>query len=64
MKILKDKFMGSVKVGPKGQVVIPIEGRKMFNIKSGDTLIILGDKKRGIALLKSDEFYKIAGFDK
>lgn len=64
MKILEDKFMGSVKVGPKGQVVIPIKGRKMFNIKPGDTLIILGDRKRGIALLKSDEFYKVAGFDK
>lgn len=53
------RFVASVKVGPKGQITIPVEGRKMFDIKEGDTLIVLGDDKKGIALLKSDLFYSI-----
>lgn len=56
--ILEDRFIVTVKVGPKGQITIPVEARKMFDIKEGETLIFLGDKKRGIALLKADEFYK------
>ena len=50
----KDKYIGIAKVGEKGQIVIPKEAREMFDIKSGDTLVILCDKKRGIAVLKSD----------
>ena len=37
-------------VGAKGQIVIPREAREMFGIKPGDTLILLGDPKRGIAI--------------
>lgn len=58
---MKDKaegrFIVSVKVGPKGQITIPKEARAMFDISVGDTLMVLGDKKRGIALLKDDMFY-------
>ena len=43
-------YMGSVKIGPKGQIVIPKEAREMFGIGPGDTLVLLADKKRGIAL--------------
>ena len=50
----KDKFVGISKVGEKGQIVIPKEARNMFNIKSGDSIIVLCDKERGIALLKAD----------
>lgn len=50
----KDKYVGICKVGEKGQIVIPIEARKMFNIKPGDSIIVLCDKERGIALVKSD----------
>ena len=50
----KDKFVGISKVGEKGQIVIPKEARDMFDIKSGDSVIVLCDKKRGIALLKAD----------
>ncbi len=50
----KEKFVGISKVGEKGQIVIPAEARKMFNIKSGDSIIVLCDKERGIALLKAD----------
>ena len=60
-EIQSDRFIVSVKVGPKGQITIPVEGRKMFDIKEGDTLMVLGDKARGIALLKSDLFYELMG---
>ena len=56
-EINKDKFLVSVKVGPKGQITIPAEARKMFDIKTGDTLMVLGDKERGIAVIKADFFY-------
>lgn len=39
---------GTAKVGEKGQIVIPKEARKLFNIKPGDTLLILGDESSGI----------------
>ena len=58
-EIKNDRFIISVKVGPKGQITVPAEARKMFDIKEGDTLMVMGDKKRGIALIKADEFYKM-----
>lgn len=58
-KTNQDRFIVSVKVGPKGQITIPSEARKMFNIKEGETLMVMGDKKRGIALLKADMFYSL-----
>ena len=51
---MKDKFVGVAKVGEKGQIVIPKEARDMFDIKSGDSIIVLCDKEKGIALVKSD----------
>ena len=58
----QDRFIVSVKVGPKGQITVPVEAREMFNIKEGDTLMVMGDKEKGIALIKDDEFYKLMGF--
>ena len=55
------RFIVSVKVGPKGQITIPAEARKMFDIKEGDTLMVMGDIERGIALLKDDLFYQLMG---
>ncbi len=47
-KIKDGKYIfGTVKVGERGQIVIPKEARKRFNINSGDNLIVLGDEKRG-----------------
>lgn len=43
-------LFGLVKMGEKGQIVIPKEAREMFGIGPGDTLVLLADKKRGIAL--------------
>ena len=52
---MKNKFVGIAKVGEKGQIVIPKEARDMFDIKPGDSVIVLCDKEKGIALLKADE---------
>lgn len=49
-------FMSSVKIGPKGQIVIPKEARAMFGIKPGDTLILLADETRGIAIPPKEAF--------
>ena len=51
---MKDKFIGVAKVGEKGQIVIPKEVRDMFEIKHGDTVVLLCDKEKGIALVKAD----------
>jgi AbrB family looped-hinge helix DNA binding protein len=40
----------TAKVGPKGQIVIPKEIRDMFAIAPGDTVLVLADAERGIAL--------------
>lgn len=57
---MKDKFVGIAKVGEKGQIVIPKEARDMFNIKSGDSIIVLCDKEKGIALLKADAIEELS----
>ena len=57
---MKDKFIGIAKVGEKGQIVIPKEARNMFDIKCGDSVIVLCDKEKGIALLKSDAIEKLS----
>ena len=60
-KTKEDRFIVSVKVGPKGQITIPVEARKMFDIGVGDTLMILGDRARGLAIMKDDAFYNLMG---
>ena len=44
------KFLATVKIGPKGQIVIPKEVRDMFELKIGDSLLLMADKGQGIAL--------------
>lgn len=56
----QDKFMSTVKVGQKGQIVIPKEVREMFDIGPGDSLILMADIDRGIALQKANLLSKIA----
>ena len=46
---------GKVKVGEKGQIVIPAKARKIFDIRPGDNLILLGDEGQGIAVIKEDK---------
>lgn len=57
----KNKYVGICKVGEKGQIVIPKEARDMFDIKPGDSIIVLCDKKKGISLVKSDVIEYLAG---
>jgi AbrB family looped-hinge helix DNA binding protein len=59
MKYPEGKFAWTVKVGEKGQIVIPKEARDVFEIKPGDTLILLGDKKRGIAIPPKSTFARL-----
>lgn len=50
MKGPEGKYAWTVKVGEKGQIVIPKEARDLFEIQPGDTLLLLGDKKQGLAI--------------
>lgn len=58
-KIEKNKFIVSVKVGEKGQIIVPKEAREMFNISPGDTLMVMGRKDKGIVLIKADAVYEM-----
>ena len=51
-------IFGVVKVGDKGQIVIPKDARKIYDIKPGDALMMLGDQ-RGMALLKTEIFQSV-----
>ncbi|MFB0921746.1 MAG: AbrB/MazE/SpoVT family DNA-binding domain-containing protein [Oscillospiraceae bacterium] len=53
-------YMGTVKVGPKGQIVIPKEIRDMFEIEPGQSLIIMAHPKRGIAIERQNVLLGIA----
>ena len=54
MKKSEGKFAGTVRVGEKGQLVIPKGVRDLFDIQPGDTLLVLADVKQGIAITKDD----------
>jgi len=51
MNINDGKYAWMVKVGEKGQFVIPKEARELFDLQPGDEIIVLGDEKRGLAIL-------------
>ena len=60
MEELNGKYIfGVCKVGEKGQIVIPKDARKVFNINPGDSLLLLGDIKKGLALVKTEVFSDI-----
>ena len=54
----KGKYAATVRVGEKGQIVIPKGVRDLFDIKPGDTLLVLADKKQGIAITKDDVLFQ------
>lgn len=56
MGIPKGKYVWTATVGEKGQIVIPKQAREIFGIKPGDTLILLGDDNRGIAIPPKNTF--------
>ncbi len=59
-KTPKGKFLSTVKVGEKGQIVIPKPARDMFSIKPGDTVLLLADEDRGIAIVSNDAYINFA----
>lgn len=50
---------GIVTVGDKGQIVIPAKARKVFDIKAGEQLLVLGDEEQGIAIVKAQNFFEV-----
>ena len=61
MDIHEGKYAWMVKIGEKGQFVVPKEARELFDLQPGDEILVLGDKERGIAVLpkeKQQEYIK------
>ena len=54
------RVFGTAKVGDRGQIVIPKEVREMFNIKPGDTLLLLGDTDTGLVVTRPEVLSDIA----
>ena len=59
MKAPEGKYAWTATVGEKGQIVIPKQARDIFGIKPGDTLLLLGDEKRGIAIPPKNTFAEL-----
>ena len=57
----KGKYAWTATVGEKGQIVIPKQAREIFGIKPGDTLLLLGDEKRGLAIPPKNTLSHIYG---
>lgn len=55
-----EKYLGSAKIGAKGQIVIPKEVRDMFGLAPGDSVVIMADSERGIALMSTDCFFAMS----
>lgn len=51
MNINKEKFAWMIKIGEKGQFVIPKQARELFDLQPGDEILVLGDKEKGLAIL-------------
>lgn len=60
MENKQDKFIWTTKLTSKGQIVLPKQAREVFGFNEGDTLILLGDLKMGIAIAKYDDYLKFA----
>ena len=61
MQVKDDKYIfGVVKISEKGQIVIPKGARKVYDLKPGDSLLLLGDKS-GMALVKTEIFQDFVG---
>lgn len=56
----QDKYAWTVKIGEKGQIVIPKQARELFGFQPGDTILLMGDIHRGLAIPPQSMFTKIA----
>ncbi len=54
------KYMSTIKIGPKGQIVIPKEVRQLYHLQPGDSLLLLADRSQGIALVPQSRYEEIA----
>ena len=61
MNICDGKYAWMVKVGEKGQFVIPKEARDVFGFQPGDEILVLGDKEKGIAVLPKEKQQDVIG---
>ena len=61
MNIHEGKYAWMVKIGEKGQFVIPKEAREMFEFKPGDEILVLGDNEKGIAILPKAKQKEVMG---
>ena len=59
-RLLGKHLFGMVTVGDKGQIVIPAKARKIFEISPGDQLVVLGDERQGLAIMKSESILAFA----
>ena len=55
MEIPNGKYAWMVKIGEKGQFVIPKEARELFDLKPGYEIVVLGDREKGLAILPRDQ---------
>lgn len=53
-------YLELLRLGERGQIVIPKEAREIFDINPGDTLLVLGDEEQGIAVVKADVMKEVA----
>lgn len=58
MECLDGKYAWMVKIGEKGQFVIPKEARELFDLQPGSEILVLGDAKQGIAILPREQQHK------
>lgn len=59
-KVNSRRVFGTAKVGDRGQIVIPKEARELFNIRPGDTLLILGEEDTGLIVSRPEVLSDIA----
>lgn len=59
MDIVKGRYAWIVKIGEKGQFVIPKEAREMFDLTPGSEILVLGDTRKGLAILPRSEQNKL-----
>ncbi len=60
LQIPEGKFLSTVKVGEKGQIVIPKGARDLFGIRPGDTLLLMADIDQGIAIVQNEAYLAFA----
>lgn len=54
-----EKYMSTVKMGPKGQIVIPKEVRQLYGLHPGDSFLLLAERDRGVALIPQSHYQEI-----